>query len=118
MVEHEKIDYVEFPARDIRVAKAFFSGVFGWTFEDYGPDYAAFSNGGVDGGFYKSDLTASTANGGALIIFYSKELESTQSKIENTGGSIIRPIYSFPGGRRFHFGDPNGNEYAVWSDVI
>ncbi|MCI0877206.1 MAG: VOC family protein [Chloroflexi bacterium] len=117
MSEHEKIDYVEFPAKDIEVAKSFFSSVFGWTFEDYGPDYAAFSNEGVDGGFYKSDLTASTANGGALIIFYSMKLESTQSKIENAGGSIVRPIYSFPGGRRFHFGDPNGNEYAVWSDV-
>lgn len=117
MSEHEKIDYVEFPAKDIKATKSFFSRVFGWTFEDYGPEYAAFSNEGIDGGFFKSDLTASTVNGGALIIFYSSELENTQLKIENAGGSIIRPAYSFPGGRRFHFGDPNGNEYAVWSDV-
>ena len=113
---HEKINYVEFPAKDINVTKSFFSTVFGWDFVDYGPDYAAFSNEGLDGGFFKSDLTASTENGSALIVFYSKELEQTQAKIEQAGGSIIKPIFSFPGGRRFHFCDPNGNEYAVWSE--
>jgi predicted enzyme related to lactoylglutathione lyase len=117
MPEHEKIDYVEFPARDIEATKSFFSAVFGWSFEDYGPDYVAFSNQGIDGGFYTSDLASSTQNGGALIVFYSKELESTQSKIVEAGGEIIRPIFSFPGGRRFHFSDPNGNEFAVWSDI-
>ena len=116
MNEHEKINYVEFPAKDINVTKSFFSTVFGWDFVDYGPDYTAFSNEGLDGGFFKSNLTASTENGSALIVFYSKELEQTQAKIEQAGGSIIRPIFSFPGGRRFHFGDPNGNEYAVWSE--
>jgi predicted enzyme related to lactoylglutathione lyase len=117
MKEHEKIDYVEFPAKDIEAAKSFFKTVFDWSFEDYGPDYAAFSNQGIDGGFYRSELTASTHNGSALIVFYSKELESTQSKIVEAGGEIIRPIFSFPGGRRFHFSDPNGNEFAVWSDI-
>jgi predicted enzyme related to lactoylglutathione lyase len=78
MPEHEKIDYVEFPAKDIEAAKSFFSTVFDWSFEDYGPDYAAFSNEGINGGFYRSDLTASTQNGSALIVFYSNELESTQ----------------------------------------
>ena len=117
MHEHEKIDYVEFPAKDIEVAKAFFSAAFGWSFVDYGPEYVAFSNEGIDGGFYKSDLTVSTNNGSPLIVFYSKEIEQTQSKIENSGGTIIKPIFSFPGGRRFHFCDPNGNEYAVWSDI-
>ena len=117
MKEHEKINYVEFPAKDIETAKAFFTTVFGWSFVDYGPDYAAFSNEGIDGGFFKSDFTVSTENGSALIIFYSEELEKTQSKIENAGGKIIKPIFSFPGGRRFHFGDPNGNEYAVWSEI-
>jgi len=116
MNEHEKINYVEFPAKDIEAAKAFFNAAFGWSFVDYGPEYAAFSNQGIDGGFFKSDLTVSADNGSALIVFYSKALEQTQSKIENAGGSIIRPIFSFPGGRRFHFCDPNGNEYAVWSD--
>jgi hypothetical protein len=117
MNEHEKINYVEFPAKDIEATKAFFTAVFGWSFVDYGTEYAAFSNEGIDGGFFQSDLVVSAENGSALIVFYSKELEQTQSKIENAGGSIIKPIYSFPGGRRFHFGDPNGNEYAVWSDI-
>ena len=117
MKDHEKINYVELPVRDIEATKAFFTKAFGWSFTDYGPEYTAFSNAGIDGGFYKSDLNASTDNGSALIIFYSKELEQTQSKIENAGGSIIKPIFTFPGGRRFHFTDPNGNEYAVWSEI-
>jgi len=117
MTEHEKINYVEFPAKDIEATKAFFTQVFGWSFVDYGPEYTAFSGEGIDAGFFKSDLTVSTENGSALIVFYSKDLEQTLSKIENAGGSIIKPIFSFPGGRRFHFDDPNGNEYAVWSDA-
>ena len=117
MNEHEKINYVEFPAKDIEATKSFFISAFGWTFVDYGPEYSAFSNEGLDGGFYKSDLSVSTEAGSALIVFYSKDIERTQSKIENACGTIIKPIFSFPGGRRFHFGDPNGNEYAVWSDV-
>lgn len=114
---HEKINYVEYPARDIEATKRFFSDVFGWSFVDYGPDYTAFADEGLDGGFFKSDLASSTGNGSALIVFYSEELENTQDKIEQSGGSIIKPIFSFPGGRRFHFADPSGNEYAVWSDV-
>ena len=116
MNEHEKINYVEFPARNIEVVKAFFTSAFGWSFEDYGPDYTAFSNEGLNGGFFRADLAVSTENGSALIVFYSNDLEQTQAKIESAGGSIVRPIFSFPGGRRFHFADPNGNEYAVWSD--
>jgi len=117
MNEHEKINYVEFPANDIEATKAFFATVFDWSFIDYGPEYTAFSNEGIDGGFFKSDLIVSTENGSALIVFYSKDLEQTQAKIKSAGGSIIKPIFSFPGGRRFHFVDPSGNEYAVWSDV-
>ena len=117
MIEHEKINYVEFPAKDIEAAKAFFTAVFGWTFTDYGPDYTAFSNEGIDGGFFTSGLAACTQNGSALIVFYSKDLEQTQANIVHAGASILKPIFDFPGGRRFHFGDPNGNEYAVWSDV-
>lgn len=116
MLEHEKINYVEFPAKDIPATKTFFTSVFGWSFEDFGPEYTAFSNAGLDGGFFQSDLVVSTSNGSALIVFYSQELEQTLAKIENAGGSVIKPTFSFPGGRRFHFGDPNGNEYAVWSD--
>ncbi len=117
MNEHEKINYVEFPAKDIAKTKDFFARAFGWEFEDFGPEYTAFSNQGIDGGFFKSDQIASAAKGSALIVFYSNDLEATLSKVEQAGGKIIRPVFSFPGGRRFHFGDPNGNEYAVWSDV-
>ena len=116
MKTHEKINYLEFPAKDIEATKVFFSTVFNWSFQDYGPEYTAFSNAGIDGGFFKSDLSISTDNGSALIVFYSNELEKTQSKIEKAGGSVLQAIFSFPGGRRFHFGDPNGNEFAVWSD--
>ena len=116
MNTHEKINYVEFPAKDLEATKYFFSKIFGWTFTDFGPEYTAFSDEGLDGGFFKSDLSVSTNNGGALIVFYSDNLEQTQSKIETAGGAIIKPIFSFPGGRRFHFADPNDNEYAVWSD--
>jgi hypothetical protein len=117
MNDHEKINYVEFPARDIKKTKTFFTAVFGWSFVDYGPEYTAFSNAGIDGGFFKSPLMSSTENGSVLIVFYSRDLEKTQSKIEDAGGSIVKPIFSFPGGRRFHFHDPNGNEYAVWSEA-
>ena len=118
MNNHEKINYVEFPSKDIEVTKEFFTSVFGWSFVDYGHEYAAFSNAGIDGGFFKSDLTSSSEKGGALIVFYSKELEKTQSKIEDAGGLLLKPIYPFPGGRRFHFTDPGENEYAVWSDIL
>lgn len=116
MNNHNKINYIEIPSKNIEVSKNFFSEVFGWNFVDYGPDYISFGNEGIDGGFYKSDLTVSTATGSALIVLYSNELETTQSKIEASGGKINKPIFTFPGGRRFHFIDPNGNEYAVWSE--
>ena len=117
MKQHEKINYVEFPAKDIAATKRFFTAVFDWTFTDYGPEYIAFDNEGIDGGFYQSDQKCSTDNGSVLVVFYSEALEKTQAKIEAAGGKIIKPIFTFPGGRRFHFGDPNGNEYAVWSDI-
>ena len=116
MPTHEKINYLEFPARDFAATKQFFQTVFGWSFVDYGPEYMAFANAGLDGGFYHSQQTASTTHGSALIVFYSETLEATQQKIEAAGGTIVKPVFSFPGGRRFHFTDPNGNEFAVWSD--
>ena len=117
MSNHEQIDYVEFPSTDISVTKAFFTQVFGWVFTDYGPEYCAFANAGLEGGFFLSDKTVSTDNGSALIVFYSADLEQTQAGILSAGGSVIKPIFPFPGGRRFHFADPNGNEYAVWSSA-
>jgi len=116
MSHHHKIDYVEFPAKDMYKTKMFFADVFGWKFQDYGTEYCSFSDAGIDGGFFKSKLTASSREGGSLIVFYSDSLEKTEEKILQAGGSIIEPIFQFPGGRRFHFGDPNGNEFAVWSD--
>jgi len=116
MPTHNQINYIEMPAKDIPATKKFFGDVFGWKFVDYGPDYISFSNDGVDGGFFKSDLTASTTTGSVLVVLYSAELENTQAKVETSGGTIIKPIYSFPGGRRFHFTDSNGNEFAVWSE--
>ncbi len=115
MNAHEKMDYVEFPAKDLEAVKKFFAEAFGWSFVDYGPEYTSFSDEGLNGGFFKSDLASSTAAGSALLVFYSEQLEQTQAKIEKAGGSILRPTFTFPGGRRFHFSDPNGNEYAVWS---
>ena len=116
MQEHEKINYVEFPSRNLAATKAFFETVFGWSFVDYGPTYSSFSGQGLDGGFYEADLAASTDKGSALIVFYSARLEETQAKVEGAGGRIIRPIFSFPGGRRFHFTEPSGNEFAVWGE--
>ena len=116
MNEHEKINYIELPAADLPAVKAFFEEVFGWSFTDYGPEYTAFAGAGIDGGFYRSDLVASTTNGSVLIVFYSNALEETQAKIQQAGGSLVKPAFAFPGGRRFHFTDPVGNEYAVWSD--
>lgn len=124
MNSHEKINYIEFPAKDIMATKAFFIQVFGWLFVDYGPEYTAFSepltdavtHRGIEGGFFQSDLHSSTKSGSALTIFYSNNLEQTQTKIEQANGTIIKPIFSFPGGRRFHFSDPSDNEFAVWSD--
>ena len=114
---NDKINYVEFPARDIEATKSFFNAVFGWDFSDYGPEYASFSDQGVNGGFYKSDGASSTGTGGALIVLYSDNLADVQERVERAGGQILKPIFSFPGGHRFHFSEPSGNELAVWSDI-
>lgn len=116
MNEHEKVNYLELPASDLRAVRDFFSTVFGWRFTDYGPDYSAFSGAGIDGGFFRSELCASTERGSVLVVFYSKNLGKTQRKVEQAGGTIVKPVFSFPGGCRFHFVDPCGNEYAVWSE--
>ncbi len=113
---HHEINYIEIPAKDIQLAKTSFSSVFGWTFVDFGPTYCSFSNKGVGGGFSQSEHTVSPDAGSALIVLYSRNLEATHTQIEEAGGTIVKSIFSFPGGRRFHFRDPNGNEYAVWSE--
>lgn len=111
-----KINYLELPARDIEKAKAFYSKMFDWQFTDYGPDYCAFNDCVMDGGFYRADKASRTENGAALIVFYAENLEATKARVLAAGGEILVDIFDFPGGRRFQFLDPNGNELAVWSD--
>ena len=112
--QHEnQIDYVELPARNIAATKQFYGTVFGWRFEDYGPDYTSFHDGRLAGGFTKSD----TPSRGLLLVIYSADLAAVQKKLEDAGAKIVKPVFPFPGGRRFHFADPTGNELAVWSDV-
>jgi uncharacterized protein len=111
-----KIDYLEFPARDLDAAQAFYERAFGWSFTDYGPEYRAFTDGTINGGFYRADARSSTTNGAALVVVYSTELEAARERVLNCGGALVRDIFPFPGGRRFHFSDPNGNELAAWSD--
>lgn len=117
MAEHGKLNYVEFAAADLAATKAFFAAAFGWSFVDYGPDYTAFAGQGLDGGFYRAPLHSRAEAGGALLVFYSNALESTLSKVQAAGGRIVKPVFAFPGGRRFHFTEPSGNEFAVWSDI-
>ena len=116
MSEKQLINYVEFPAFDLDATKAFFTEVFGWSFQDYGPEYTAFYDAGLDGGFYKSDKRSTTDAGGALIVFYSEDLEASLEKVKAAGGKIRLDIFSFPGGRRYQFLEPSGNEFGVWSD--
>jgi uncharacterized protein len=113
---HHKINYIEIPVKALASSKAFFNQVFGWTFVDYGDDYAAIIGAGINGGLYSSDNQVSVQQGSVLVVLYSADLAKTEQAIIHAGGSIIKPVFEFPGGRRFHFGDVNGNEYAVWSD--
>lgn len=110
------IDYIELPARDLDAVQRFYQAAFGWGFTDYGPDYRAFKDARLDGGFFRADTQSSTANGAALVVFYAEDLEACQAAVEQAGGDIVKAIFAFPGGRRFQFTDPNGNELAVWSD--
>ncbi len=112
----QKINYLELPARDLDAVQTFYEGAFGWEFTDYGPEYRAFSDGTIDGGFRRSEASSSTANGAVLIVLYAESLERTRDVVMEHGGTLVKEIFSFPGGRRFHFADPNGNELAVWSD--
>lgn len=116
MKETGKINYVEIPSKDIEATKKFFINAFGWSFVDYGSEYTAIENAGLDGGFYKSDQSAVIQNGSVLVVLYSDNLEQSLERVKSAGGKIVKDIFSFPGGRRFHFSDPCGNEFAVWSE--
>ncbi|WP_444943604.1 VOC family protein [Microbulbifer sp. ZKSA006] len=117
MREYEKINYIELPSTDLNKTKAFFREAFAWTFTDYGAEYSTFSNAGLDGGFFKSERKSTPESGSALVVLYSRDLEGTLEKVVRYGAEIAKPIFSFPGGRRFHFREPCGNEFAVWSDM-
>jgi predicted enzyme related to lactoylglutathione lyase len=108
-----KIDYVEFASGDLARSKAFFANAFEWTFQDYGPDYAALTNAGLDGGVHSDP---EHANALPLVILKATDLEAAEAAVKAAGGTIVRPIFAFPGGRRFHFREPGGNELAVWSE--
>jgi predicted enzyme related to lactoylglutathione lyase len=116
MPKHESINYLEFASRDLAESKSFFQAIFGWSFSDYGPEYTAFSLDHLDGGFYAAQQVKTADQGAPLTVFYSADLEETLRKIRHAGGRITRDIFDFPGGRRFHFKEPGGNEMAVWSD--
>jgi len=111
--QDRRVDYIEFLTTDIEETKRFYSNIFGWEFTDYGPDYASFTDGRLTGGF---SLAPAVAAGGPLVVLYATNLEEIEADIRGSGGRIVRETFEFPGGRRFHFTDPSGNELAVWSD--
>lgn len=117
---HHGIDYVELAATDLPAAKRFYEAAFGWTFTDYGPEYWGYSDGRtqdgkrVEAGGFR--LEKKVATGGPLVILYSSALEKTRDAVKAAGGALTKDIFEFPGGRRFQFTDPSGNELAVWSD--
>lgn len=115
MREDGKIDYVEFHADDLPATKAFYAEAFGWRFVDYGPTYAGFEDGGLDGGF-QADAADPSAPKAPLVVLYAVDLDAMESRVRAAGGTITVPIFSFPGGRRFHFRDPAGNVLAVFSE--
>lgn len=111
--KNNTINYVEFNVSDIAASKAFYGSAFGWTFTDYGPQYCEFSDGNLKGGF--TTTAPVTPQGGALVILFADNLEATLAAVKTASGTIVQDIFEFPGGRRFHFTDPDGYELAVWS---
>lgn len=107
----ERLNYVELPATDIAKAKAFYEKAFGWSLTEFGPSYAGTTTGDVDLGLQADKAEAPKA---PLAIVETKDLEAALKSVTAAGGKITKPIFAFPGGRRFHFTDPSGNELAVW----
>lgn len=114
--QHHAINYVEFSSNDLERTRRFYSAAFGWSLQDWGPDYISFdkATAGIDGGFAKGD--ARPGQGAPLIVLYSTDLKATEDAIVSAGGTIVVPAFEFPGGRRFHFADGTGNVLAVWSE--
>lgn len=115
MGAHHHFNYIELPATNMAVMKAFYTAVFGWSYVDYGPGYAAITGAGMDGGFDADSGARKPSDQGALVVLYSDDLEASETAVKAASGEITAPIFSFPGGRRFHFKDPSGNELAVWT---
>ena len=113
MREENRIDYVEIPVTDLKKTREFFSALFGWSFQEWGDEYMSFSDGRLDGGFRRSEQAAPSS--GVLVVFFSENLERDVERVQELGASISEPVFPFPGGRRFHFVDPVGTEYAIWS---
>lgn len=107
------INYIEFKAKNLERVKEFYTKSFDWAFADYGPTYTSFSESGLAGGF---EFTEDEIINGALVVLYHKDLDAIKKRVIESGGKISKDIFSFPGGQRFHFTDPSGNELAVWSD--
>jgi len=116
MTRLDRIDYVELAATDMSAAKAFYRAVFGWKFEDYGPDYASFKEGRLAGGLTTQRQPAKLG-AGTLIVFLADDLRGTQKRVVVAGGKVTTELFEFPGGQRFHFSDPSGNELAVWAPL-
>jgi predicted enzyme related to lactoylglutathione lyase len=110
-----RIDYVELPSATAHeLTRAFYAKAFGWQFTDYAPTYAATTNGTTDVGLQGDPSGALSA---PLPVIRSDDLEAACDAVIKAGGTIAKPIFSFPGGRRFHFIDPSGSELAVWSEA-
>jgi predicted enzyme related to lactoylglutathione lyase len=116
--QHHGINYIEFTTTDIALTKAFYEKVFAWNFQEYGPDYIAFDqiSAGIDGGFRKGDPRKTPSDTEPLVVIYSQDLAATENAVTTAGGKITVPPFEFPGGRRFHFSDGQGNVLAVWSE--
>lgn len=113
---HHSIDYVEITVLDLEAAQAFYAGAFGWMFNDYGPGYAGIQGTAADGREVGGLCVGEEVRtGGPLVILFSDDLDATVDDVTAAGGAIISAPYEFPGGRRFHFADPSGNELAVWA---
>ncbi len=108
------VDYVELPGGKLDDTRRFYAAAFDWRFVEYGPSYVAVENAGVDAGLQGDAAEAPSA---PLVILWADDLEAAERNVREAGGEISQPIFSFPGGRRFHFRDPAGNELAVWSEA-
>lgn len=115
MNKHHQINYCEFAATDLAATESFFNKLFNWVFTHYGEEYMDCEDGGLMVGFYRAELKTTQESGGAMLTFYSDDLEKSFDEVITAGATITKEIFSFPGGQRFQFAEPSGNEFAIWS---